>query len=78
MWSAFWLRGFERHGKFQTLLDHIGTVHRPVQPAVRRYGQLGSIVVNHIENDRIKADLEETHESDRLHRIWTTGCSSAQ
>jgi YgiT-type zinc finger domain-containing protein len=33
------------------------------------------IVVNYSENDRIKADSEQTHESDCIHRIRLARCS---
>jgi hypothetical protein len=35
-------------------------------------------VVNYIENDRIKANLEVIRESNCMHKIRTTGCSSAE
>ena len=67
----FLLRGLERHGKLQTLLDHIGTVHRPVQPAVRFCKLAGCIVVDYSENGRIKATLIR-----RLCRVCCAGSIS--
>ena len=55
VWSAFLLRGFERHGEFQTLLDHIGAVHRPFQPAVR------ITTLQDVLSQRV--NQEKTHES---------------
>ena len=33
------------------------------------------VVVNYSENDRIKAIMKETHESNCIHKIRTTVCS---
>ncbi len=47
----------------QNILNNTLRGNTSTESIARIGGRIGQVVVNYIENDRIKATLEETHES---------------